>query len=208
MKRVIIFTAILSLLTAGALFAAAQKAEKSEDVKTTSAVDQAGVQNVTAGSKQTETESAQAPAAPKAGEEINWQVISGGGSMNGISDNYMLSGTVGQTAVGEGTYGTNQIHHGFWQVFTTGCCDTPGDANNDGTCNIGDAVYMGNHVFSPAQCIPHPPIGCPPECPQEGDANADGGLNIGDVVYLNNYVFRPAMCATNPPIGCPPQCGP
>lgn len=205
MKRVIIFTAILFLLTAGILFAAAQKAEKSEDVKATSANDQAEAQNVTAGSKQTEAESAQAPVAPKAGEEINWQVISGGGSMNGTSDNYRLSGTVGQTAVGEGTDGTNDIHHGFWQVFVTGggCCDTPGDANNDGTCNIGDEVFLGNFVFRSGQCDDPPgnPVGCPPECTAEGDANADGGVNIGDEVYLGNYIFRPA---TSPA----PICGP
>jgi hypothetical protein len=138
----------------------------------------------------------------KAGEEINWQVISSGGLINGTSDNYSLSGTAGQTAVGGGTSDSYGMNHGFWQTF--GCCDTPGDANNDGTCNIGDEVFLGNFVFRSGQCDDPPgnPVGCPPECLAEGDANADGGVNIGDEVFLGNYIFRP------PPASPFPQCGP
>ncbi len=84
------------------------------------------------------------------------------------------------------------------------CCDAPGDANNDGACNIGDEVYLGNYIFRPGQCD-NPPgntIGCPPECVPEGDANADGAVNIGDEVFLGNYIFRP------PPVSPAPECGP
>jgi hypothetical protein len=83
-----------------------------------------------------------------------------------------------------------------------GCCDTPGDANNDGTCNLGDEVYLGNLIFRPDVCDINPPIGCPPECPAEGDANADGLVNIGDDVFLGNFIFRP------PPVSPFPECGP
>lgn len=86
------------------------------------------------------------------------------------------------------------------------CCHIGGDANNDGNCNIGDAVYINNFVFVPDNCDVSPPVGCPPKCISEGDANADGSVNIGDAVYLLNYVFKPGQCATNPPIGCPPEC--
>jgi len=90
----------------------------------------------------------------------------------------------------------------------TNCCDVAGDANNDGACNVGDAVYLINLIFRPALCVTDPPIGCPPPCMAEGDANVDGSVNVGDAVYLINLIFRPAMCATNPPIGCPPGCEP
>jgi hypothetical protein len=94
------------------------------------------------------------------------------------------------------------------EMIITHCLNVPGDANNDGACNLGDATYVNNYVFKPAQCATNPPIGCPPQCPAEGDANGDGKVNLGDATYINNFVFRPAQCATNPPIGCPPVPGP
>ncbi len=86
------------------------------------------------------------------------------------------------------------------------CCHTGGDANNDGNCNIGDAVFVNNYVFVPNNCDTNPPSGCSPRCPSEGDANSDGTINIGDAVYLLNYVFKSSQCDTNPPIGCAPEC--
>ncbi len=59
--------------------------------------------------------------------------------------------------------------------------DVPGDANNDGNCNVGDAVYLINYVFKGG---PEPP------CKAEGDANGDCNLNVGDAVYLISYVFN------------------
>ncbi len=61
------------------------------------------------------------------------------------------------------------------------CCDLPGDANNDGSVNVGDAVYIINYVFKSG---PVPPCKC------EGDANGDNAINVGDAVYLINYVFK------------------
>lgn len=138
----------------------------------------------------------------KSGEEINWQVISSGGTINSASTSFKLKATVGQTATGKGSTANHSITHGFWQML--GCCDTPGDANNDGACNIGDEVFLGNFVFRSGQCDDPPgnPIGCPPECLAEGDANADGNVNIGDEVFLGNYIFRP------PPVSPAPQCEP
>jgi hypothetical protein len=80
------------------------------------------------------------------------------------------------------------------------CCQVAGDANNDGNCNIGDAVYLVNYVFNAAACATNYPIGCPPVCPPQGDANADGNVNIGDAVFINNFVFRPAV---SPEPTCP-----
>lgn len=66
-----------------------------------------------------------------------------------------------------------------------------GDANGDGSANVGDAVFLINFVFK----------GGPSPNPEKiGDANCDGGVNVGDAVYLINFVFKggPAPCETCP----------
>lgn len=68
-----------------------------------------------------------------------------------------------------------------WFDLGPGCCDTPGDANNDRAVNVGDAVYLINYAFKG---------GPPPVCTDEGDANVDCLVNVGDVVYLINYAFK------------------
>jgi len=55
-----------------------------------------------------------------------------------------------------------------------------GDANNDETVNVSDAVYLVNYVFLE---------GLPPEPLCEGDANGDSETNVSDAVYIVNYVF-------------------
>ena len=55
-----------------------------------------------------------------------------------------------------------------------------GDANSDGSINVGDAVFVINYIFK---------FGTPPN-EYEGDANSDGAINVGDAVYLINYVFK------------------
>jgi len=128
-------------------------------------------------------------ASPHAGELIKWQVIAGGGG-KATSTSYIISATVGQTAVGLGTSTTYKVNQGYWQNFsTTSCCLKGGDANNDTKVNVGDAVYMINYVFK---------AGPAPVCKDQGDANHDCKLNVGDAVYLINYVFK---------AGPTPQCG-
>ncbi|MEZ5358111.1 MAG: C25 family cysteine peptidase [Candidatus Zixiibacteriota bacterium] len=56
-----------------------------------------------------------------------------------------------------------------------------GDANGDGSVNIGDAVSLINFIFSG---------GPAPEPEEAGDANGDGSVNIGDAVSLINYIFN------------------
>jgi hypothetical protein len=76
-----------------------------------------------------------------------------------------------------------------------------GDANGDLGVNIGDVVYIANHVFRNAECSINPPIGCPPVPYEAGDVNCDESVNIGDAVYLGNVIFRPG--SPLPCAGCP-----
>jgi hypothetical protein len=76
-----------------------------------------------------------------------------------------------------------------------------GDANGDDGVNIGDVVYITNHVFRNGECSTNPPIGCPPDPYQAGDVNCDESVNIGDAVYVGNVIFRPG--SPDPCAGCP-----
>ena len=120
----------------------------------------------------------QQPSLSRSGEEINWQVISSGGT-EGSSVNFRLSGTAGQTAVGTGSSTNFRLAHGFWQQFG----EEPyicGDANASGSVDIDDVVYLIAYIFS----------GGPPPVPlASGDANCSGAVDIDDAVYLIAYIF-------------------
>jgi len=133
----------------------------------------------------------------KAGEEINWQVISNGGT-EGSSANYGLQGTVSEIAIGEGSSANYGLKHGFWQIFegtTYPCQGKCGDANGDAKVNVSDAVYIINYVFVGGGA-PLPVLAC-------GDANTDGKVNVSDAVYLINFVFTsgsaPGNCSPGDP---------
>lgn len=116
------------------------------------------------------------------GLKIGWQAVSGGGMMRGSSENFDLNATSGQPTSGDcesDNYGSNS---GFWQEIIAGsCCDLGGDANNDGSVNVGDPVYLVNYIFK---------YGPEPACFDAADANNDCAVNVGDPVYLINYVFK------------------
>ncbi len=119
---------------------------------------------------------------PQTGEQVQNITISAGGA-GGNSANYGASLTLGQITTGKcgsANFGMNQ---GFWSGMSGGggCCDAPGDANDDGTANVGDAVYLISYVFK---------SGPAPPCMEKGDANCDSSVNVGDAVYLISYVFK------------------
>lgn len=132
---------------------------------------------------------------PKSGEEINWQVISSGGNNQGSSGDVLLSGTVGQTAVGNGSSENYGVNHGFWQDFggSSTCCIPPirGDVNYDTAGpNIQDLTFLVAYLFGGGEA---------PPCPEEADVNGDtNGPNIQDLTYLVAYLFgggpAPAEC--------------
>ncbi len=138
----------------------------------------------------------QATTSPRAGEEINWQVISSGGT-KGSSVSFDLQGTVGQTAVGGGTSDNYGLSHGFWQDFGAGgtCCMPPirGNVDMDGgdAIDISDLVYLVDYMFNqgPAPlCWPEANIdGSGPATPPD-DGSDD--IDISDLVYLVDYMFN------------------
>jgi hypothetical protein len=56
-----------------------------------------------------------------------------------------------------------------------------GDANRDGSVNIGDAVFLVNYVFN------NGPTPLPSDI---GNVNCDNDCDAGDVVYLINHIFN------------------
>ncbi len=56
-----------------------------------------------------------------------------------------------------------------------------GDANNDGTLNVSDAVWIINYIFVGGE-TPQPEF-------MQGDSNCDTAVNVSDAVYIINYVF-------------------
>ncbi len=56
-----------------------------------------------------------------------------------------------------------------------------GDANNDQTVDLGDAIFLVNYLFKE---------GGTPSPPAAGDPNGDCVIDLGDVVYLLNYLFK------------------
>jgi hypothetical protein len=72
-------------------------------------------------------------------------------------------------------------------------CISCGDANNDGSINIADAVFLISYIFKGAAA--------PASCKYAfgmGDANGDHGVDIADAVYLISYIFKG---------GASPHCG-
>jgi hypothetical protein len=132
----------------------------------------------------------------KSGEDINWQVISSGGT-DGSSESFGLKGTASQTATGVGSSASFGLKHGFWQSFggQSPCQGICGDANNDSTVNVSDAVFIINYVFVGGD-PPRPILAC-------GDANNDGTVNVSDAVSIINYVFvggdAPGDCTPGSP---------
>ncbi|MEE9442853.1 MAG: M28 family peptidase [candidate division Zixibacteria bacterium] len=121
------------------------------------------------------------------GTETNtWTEVGNGLESTGLtlSDNGILSGIVlssleiNFTARVEdvtGSYDEREFSIEFVYIYI------PGDANGDNAVNVGDAVFLINHVFKQGPA-PYPLV--------SGDANCDNDVNVGDAVYIINHVFK------------------
>ena len=125
----------------------------------------------------------------RTGEEINWQVISAGGT-KGSSASFILRNTVGQTATGHGHSDFLGQCNGYW---TCGCCVVRGDVAEpkDGHVLVNDIVYLVDCLFKGGPC---------PSCRAAGDVSGyeepkkigipDGKILVNDIVYLVEYLFK------------------
>ncbi|MEE9442604.1 MAG: dockerin type I repeat-containing protein, partial [candidate division Zixibacteria bacterium] len=77
--------------------------------------------------------------------------------------------------------GESDIQTVYGTVTIVGQPYVSGDANGDGGVDVGDAVFIIDHVFKGGPA-PEPLIA--------GDTNCDGRTNVGDAVYIVNYVFK------------------
>lgn len=125
---------------------------------------------------------------PRAGEQINWQVLASGGGLSTMGT-LTLGSTIGQTVAGQSTMGSLTLNSGFQQNFAVGgstCCIPPmrGDINYDAAelIDISDLLYLIDFMFTG---------GLAPVCHEEADVNGDGAelLDIADLVYLIDYMF-------------------
>ena len=57
-----------------------------------------------------------------------------------------------------------------------------GDANNDGSVTLADAIYVSQYLFARGPA--------PVPIPDSGDANCDGRIDPLDIVVIVNYVAR------------------
>lgn len=130
------------------------------------------------------------------GDEVHWdyELVSGQGTIllaNSVGD----TNTITYTPAPDETSGTASVivkvgslyfppkYNCFNNQWVTMPIDIHmiGDANNDNTINVGDAVYLINYIFKG---------GTAPHALKAGDANCDGNINVGDAVRVINYVFK------------------
>ena len=64
-----------------------------------------------------------------------------------------------------------------------------GDANNDGTVDVSDAVYINSYLF---QGGPTPP------CMNQADANDSGAVDLSDSVFLYQWLYNGGPAPPSP----------
>jgi len=69
-----------------------------------------------------------------------------------------------------------------------------GDANQDRSRDIGDAIFLLNYLFVLDQPAPR--------CSDAADLNDDGAIDLGDPIYLLNWIFGGGSAPPAPSEGC------
>ncbi|MCH9031445.1 MAG: hypothetical protein IIB00_04215 [candidate division Zixibacteria bacterium] len=89
-----------------------------------------------------------------------------------------------------GTAASYPEFEGAVSVTSTGaCCCNPGDADADGSVNMGDPIYLIRYIFQNGE---------QPGCLDQCDANGDNSVDVSDVSFLVKYIFND---------GVEPSCG-
>jgi hypothetical protein len=122
-------------------------------------------------------------AGPASGERIPWQVLSGGGGKSGAAA-YLMSVTIGQTAVGMTSSPNYSLNQGFWQVFSVGGCCVGSTGNVDGDpgdlTDISDLSAMVDYLFFG---------GAISSCFAESDVDGSASVDISDLQALIDFLF-------------------
>ncbi len=64
-----------------------------------------------------------------------------------------------------------------------------GDANDSGSINLTDVIYLNNYLFAGG---PAPP------CMDQADADDSGYINVTDPVYLSRWLFNGGSAPPGP----------
>ncbi len=122
-------------------------------------------------------------AVPMAGEQIKWQVLSGGG-VSSSSASYKMSATVGQTAAGPVSSASYKLNQGYWQNFSSGgcCIGTTGNVNK----SVGEGPDISDLSLLIAYLTVSPKPALP--CVAEANINGAGTIDISDLSLLIAYL--------------------
>jgi hypothetical protein len=139
------------------------------------------------------------PQSPKTGEQIRWQVVSGGGGQT-VSANYVLSATLGQTVAGASASVNYTLNAGYWQHFGAGGCCLSHSADGR-TGNVDADPGKGVDIADLSALIDFLYISfTPPTCMQSAniDGDSEGGIDIADLSAIIDYLYisftPPAVC--------------
>ncbi len=126
------------------------------------------------------------PVSPMSGEQIKWQVVSGGGIASS-STNFRMSATLGQAAVGLISSTNYKANQGFWQNFSgSGSCCTGLTGNVD--CDPGNGIDISDlSRLIDYLYISFSPLCCAQSANTDGDGG--GGVDIADLSRLIDYLY-------------------
>jgi len=114
----------------------------------------------------------------KQGYQLVTDVLDGFGGKS-ESDNFKIPVNSGGEPSGIGI--SVSTNYGIDAGFVLASKIKRGDANANGTVDLGDAIYILNYLFR---------SGTNP-CPMEaGDVNCTGLVDLGDAIFLLNYLFK------------------
>jgi hypothetical protein len=129
--------------------------------------------------KPTSTHASTAVLNPRSGEQIKWQVVSGGGGASS-STNYKASTTIGQTAAGPVSSTNYKVNQGFWQNFVTSCCvGVTGNVNAAGIVDLADLSALVSYLTGGGYVLP---------CVPEANVNNSGIVDLADLSALVSYL--------------------